>query len=438
MEKSTAFLLALCLACTPIAQAQLSGEVNLGGASTNKSQEENQGNPQTKEITVTGLGENPQAAEKQAITDAVRQAVGSFIDANTLVQNEEVVRDRILSVSDGFVKEYKVTSPARQRDDGLYEITVIAVVETKQVVQALKEINLISGEVAGQNLWAEASTKVINAQDAVAMLEVKIPEFIKTAVIITPLNKDGTPMVVKDSSGKEIPSTAPAIVDEDASTGQATLTWFLEMGLDKKYYKETIFPLVKKCFDAISGIQGELLVSKLPGVQEGISIWLKPHDRFRMPGSQINQTLCNDRGNLLFSWDNGIYLIKSVSRNRDTIEALTYPNSKNRLVVDSKKESPYGNRVLAELSVKVIDADQEIIGSEQILAWQPFATEGSILAMVGPYAVCGGPMSGTLEIQAPIVQKISLKIPIPLLKEVKKVELSLEQVPFKLGLAKKE
>ena len=387
---------------------------------------------------MTGLGENPQAAEKQAITDAVRQAVGAYIDANTLVENEEVVRDRILSVSDGFVKEYKVTSPARQRDDGLYEITVLAVVETKQVVQALKEMNLITGEVAGQNIWAEASTKLMNAQDAVKMLEAKIPEFIKTAVIITPLNKDGTPMVVKDSSGKEIPSTAPAIVDEDASTGQATLTWFLEMGLDKKYYKETIFPLVKKCFDAISGTQAELLVSKLSGAQEGISIWLKPHDRFRIPGSQINHTICNDRGGPLFTWDNGIYLIKSVSRNRDTIEALTYPNSKNRLVVDSKKESPYGNRVLAELSVKVIDASEETIGSEQILAWQPFATEGSILAMVGPYAVCGGPMTGSLEIQAPIVQKISLTIPINLLKDVKKVEVSLEQVPFKLVLAKKE
>jgi hypothetical protein len=311
-------------------------------------------------------------------------------------------------------------------------------VETKQVVQALKEMNLITGEVAGQNLWAEASTKVMNAQDAVKMLEAKIPEFIKTGVTITPLNKDGTPMVVKDSTGKEIPSTAPAIVDEDASTGQATLTWFDQMGVDKKYYNETIFPLVKKCFDAISGTQAELLVSKLSGAQEGISIWLKPHDRFRIPGSQINHTICNDRGGPLFTWDNGIYLIKSVSRNRDTIEALTYPNSKNRLVVDSKKESPYGNRVLAELSVKVIDASEETIGSEQILAWQPFATEGSILAMVGPYAVCGGPMTGSLEIQAPIVQKISLTIPINLLKDVKKVEVSLEQVPFKLVLAKKE
>jgi hypothetical protein len=48
MEKSTTFLLALCLACSPIAQAQLAGEVNLGGASTNKSQEEKRGNPKPR------------------------------------------------------------------------------------------------------------------------------------------------------------------------------------------------------------------------------------------------------------------------------------------------------------------------------------------------------------------------------------------------------
>jgi hypothetical protein len=90
--KLKAFIPACYIAGILIAQAQLSGEVSLGGASSDQPQEEKQGNPQTKEITVTGLGENPQAAEKQAISDAVRQAVGAFIDANTLVENEEVVR----------------------------------------------------------------------------------------------------------------------------------------------------------------------------------------------------------------------------------------------------------------------------------------------------------------------------------------------------------
>jgi hypothetical protein len=105
--------------------AQLSGSVSLGGekkaAPKDATQPAAEGASNQKQITVVGIGLTPEAAEKQAITDAVRQAVGTFIDANTVVKNEEVIKDRILSVSNGFVKEYKPTAPARRRDDGLYE-----------------------------------------------------------------------------------------------------------------------------------------------------------------------------------------------------------------------------------------------------------------------------------------------------------------------------
>ena len=204
--KSKAFISSLLyLTAVYHSPAQLTGQFSLGGeqaaAPNGAAQPSAAAATNQKQITVVGLGLSPEAAEKQAITDAVRQAVGAFIDSNTIVQNEEVIKDRILSVSSGFVKEYKPAAPARKREDGLYEITIVATVESSKVVQALKEQNLISGEVAGQNLWAESSTKVMNAQDGVAMLEAKIPEFIKNSVTITPLGKDGKPQFVKDANG---------------------------------------------------------------------------------------------------------------------------------------------------------------------------------------------------------------------------------------------
>ena len=157
--------------CVVSASAQLSGAVDLGGGTSEASSGSSEQNTKSaKQILVTGIGATPESAEKQAITDAVRQAVGIYVDTNTIVENEAIIKDRIISVSNGFVKEYKVVSPAKQRDDGLYELQILATVQTGQVVQALKENNLISGEVAGANMWAEASTKVMNAQDAVAML----------------------------------------------------------------------------------------------------------------------------------------------------------------------------------------------------------------------------------------------------------------------------
>lgn len=131
-------------------------EANAGGKTWEGGYAE-QGVNSARQILVIGIGATLESAGKQAITDAVRRAVGAYVDANTIVENEAVIKDRILSVSSGFVKECR-WSRAKQRDDGLYELQILATVQTGQVVQALKESNLITGEVAGANMWAEAST----------------------------------------------------------------------------------------------------------------------------------------------------------------------------------------------------------------------------------------------------------------------------------------
>jgi hypothetical protein len=449
---STLLLFALYLSGIPIAQAQLSGEVSLGGASTNKSQEEKRGNPQTKEITVTGLGENPQAAEKQAITDAVRQAVGAYIDANTLVENEEVVRDRILSVSDGFVKEYKVTSPARQRDDGLYEITVIAIVETKQVVQALKEMNLITGEVAGQNLWAEASTKVMNAQDAVAMLQAKIPEFIKSCVTLTPLDKEGKPMVSRDAQGNSVPSTAPAIVDEDASKDEATLTWYFEMGLDSKYYNQTVFPAVKQCLDAITGCSAKL--NRVFGnsvafnkvgfeIRDFISTKTTTNECGELPLEfrriRVNADFYDKQGN---GYGTPI-LIKNITNNFSVCEFLSYENSKHHLdfKIDGQDDNYeiWYERGLASLEISLIDENGDLISASSQRAWTPFQTrnfhQSNELIAVGPFTSNENTNESTPNFIFPLISKTQITLPIADLRKIKKVEVNI--VPSNINLSLK-
>ena len=66
------------------------------------------------EVNVTGVGLDPATAEKQAVVSAVEQAVGSYLDHEALVKNEKLIYDKILSASNGFVKDYKVTEPAHK------------------------------------------------------------------------------------------------------------------------------------------------------------------------------------------------------------------------------------------------------------------------------------------------------------------------------------
>jgi hypothetical protein len=417
MEKSTAFLLALCLACTPIAQAQLAGEVNLGGASTNKSQEENQGNPQTKEITVTGLGENPQAAEKQAITDAVRQAVGSFIDANTLVQNEEVVRDRILSVSNGFVKEYKVTAPPKKRDDGLYEITIEATVETNKVVQALKENNLISGEVSGQNIWAEASTKAMNTQDAVKMLEAKIPEFIKNSVIITPLNKDLKPNLVKNQSGADELNTAPIEIQENSPDNKARLLWLIELNIDNKYYSKNIIPELIKLFNIISGSTPELISKE---IQTEDVQWST--ENFKVQSSRV-------RKGIVFSNDK-FKIINPVSLNNDLCTYHQYNfDIKKILNFSSGEKYSLSFPFTSYLVIELLNADREVISSKKTAIWQPF--DDTKRNQIGPFYDL---REVGYHLIAPYYQAIAIDLSLNLIKEIKYINIKLEPQVIKIKL----
>ena len=427
--KSKAFISSLLyLTAAYQSPAQLTGQFSLGGeqaaAPNGAAQPSATAATNQKQITVVGLGLTSEAAEKQAITDAVRQAVGAFIDSNTIVQNEEVIKDRILSVSSGFVKEYKPAAPARKREDGLYEITIVATVESSKVVQALKEQNLISGEVAGQNLWAESSTKVMNAQDGVAMLEAKIPEFIKNSVTITPLGKDGKPQFVKDASGNEVPSTAPVSKIDDPATGKAKLMWAFEIGMDKKYYKESMLPTLLSCFNAISGESPQEIKITLENGD-------LPLSQFRFMRGSIDYDFQSNPHGLQYDkikkveslpLINGLNIITQVSRNYDSMKVYQYKcNFQSCLRINTEPD------YMCYIKLELLDNDGEVISTKSVPTWQPFRLKDYVF-VVGPI------IRGTYTLLIPLPTFVEIEMPIELLKEIKQVKVSLEVPDIKVSL----
>ncbi|MCI0696904.1 hypothetical protein L0337_33480 [candidate division KSB1 bacterium] len=94
----------------------------------------------TTEITVTGVGSilsnDMAAARDQAIDDAMRkavqQALGTFIKSETLVQNFQLVDDRILSWSAGYVKKYDILREGKIPID-TYEVQMRATVNLSEL-----------------------------------------------------------------------------------------------------------------------------------------------------------------------------------------------------------------------------------------------------------------------------------------------------------------
>jgi len=106
--------------------------------------------PGSTQVEAIGLGaityNDIPAARDRALDDAKRKAVeyvlGTVIDAQTRVENYQVMEDRILSWTRGYVRTYKILNEGKSGED-IYEVKVLATVDQASMardVQAVQEL----------------------------------------------------------------------------------------------------------------------------------------------------------------------------------------------------------------------------------------------------------------------------------------------------------
>ena len=76
-------------------------------------------------LTVSGSGKTQEEAKQNALRNAIEQAFGTFISSNTQILNDNLVKDEIVSVSNGNIQEYAVISEV-QTQDGNWSSTLRA------------------------------------------------------------------------------------------------------------------------------------------------------------------------------------------------------------------------------------------------------------------------------------------------------------------------
>lgn len=89
--------------------------------------------PQEVTLTVSSDGPTKEDATKNALRSAIEQAYGAFVSANTTILNDELVKDEIVTVSNGSIKEYKEIS-AVQTDNGNHLVTLSATVSLPHLI----------------------------------------------------------------------------------------------------------------------------------------------------------------------------------------------------------------------------------------------------------------------------------------------------------------
>ncbi|MEO0143647.1 MAG: flagellar assembly protein T N-terminal domain-containing protein [candidate division WOR-3 bacterium] len=80
-------------------------------------------------------------AISDALRNAVEQALGTYIESQTIIENYNLIEDNILSKSKGYVKNYKIIS--EKQEDGLYRVKIIAIVDNKKIEDDLSSLKIL-------------------------------------------------------------------------------------------------------------------------------------------------------------------------------------------------------------------------------------------------------------------------------------------------------
>jgi hypothetical protein len=124
---------------------------------TPQPEEPSSGQPKTMIVEAKGSGKDRDEAIKDAFRDAVRKVVGAYVEEETVIKNDQVIKDQVLTYSGGCVKTHGIV--AEKSDAGVVQVTIWALVEQDKVVKRLKAASVSVKDVAGGKIWDEIQSK---------------------------------------------------------------------------------------------------------------------------------------------------------------------------------------------------------------------------------------------------------------------------------------
>ena len=127
------------------------------------------------EVVATGVGSDPESALQNAFSHAIEQAVGVLVDAETIVKNDKLVRDEILTHSRGYVERHEVV--VRWTADGLHHCRVRARVAATKLAEKLEASRIALRDLPGERWYLEIMHRFKTEANAAKMLENVLREY---------------------------------------------------------------------------------------------------------------------------------------------------------------------------------------------------------------------------------------------------------------------
>jgi hypothetical protein len=166
---------------------------------------------QAKEVVVTGLGTDPDKAVQNAFSQAIEQTVGLLVDAETVVKNDQLIRDEILTYSRGYMEKYEVVK--RWQEDGLHHAKIRAVVARDKLVEKLGGIKVAVQKIDGDGAARQIEFDVKNEEQVAEMLKKAVAGF--DMAKLTKVEIVGQPEITRDDANATL--TVSVKVSADAN-----------------------------------------------------------------------------------------------------------------------------------------------------------------------------------------------------------------------------
>lgn len=125
----------------------------------------------TVTLITEGSGITNDAAVNSALRGAIEQAFGTFISSKTEILNDSLISDKIISVSNGNIKSYKILSSINLKNDFL-KVTVQSTVSINSLQSFCKNSGVISEYQGGMFARNLAIQELNEKNEFVALLNI--------------------------------------------------------------------------------------------------------------------------------------------------------------------------------------------------------------------------------------------------------------------------
>lgn len=109
-------------------------------------------------VKATGVGITQEKALANAITNAIQQVVGQYVQAETIVENNQIIKDEIINYSAGYLERYNILD-THQDEDQLFHVSILGTVQKTRLLEKLSKLNIAIKEIDGASLAASVESQ---------------------------------------------------------------------------------------------------------------------------------------------------------------------------------------------------------------------------------------------------------------------------------------